>query len=81
MKVKCFETPDIIVGFVCLCGNMGRLYFHRMPRYPEHVEDMCNQEVHDLPMNHDYSKHVDIAYVSARMPLLDANLAKRGRIS
>ena len=68
------ETPYIIEGYVCLRGNMGRLYFHRMPRYPEHVEDMCNQAVHDLPMNHDYCKHVAIACVNALMPLLDASL-------
>ena len=30
MKVKCFEPPDIIEGYVCLRGNMGRLYFHRI---------------------------------------------------
>ena len=60
MKVTCFETPDIIEGFVCLRGNMGRLYFHRTPRYLEHVEEMRNQAVHDSPMNKDYCKHEEM---------------------
>jgi histone H3/H4 len=72
MKVKCFETPDIIEGFVCLRGNMGALHFHRMPRYSDHVEQMRNQVVHDLPMNHEYSEHVGIVHVNELMPLLDA---------
>ena len=61
MTVKCSRTLDIIEGFVCLRGNMGALYFHRMPRYPDHEEEMRNQVVHDLPMNHEYSDHVMIA--------------------
>ena len=60
MKVKCFETLDTIEGYVCLRGNMGRLYFHRMPRYPEHVEEMRNQAVHNSPMSHDYCKHKEM---------------------
>ena len=72
MKVKCFGTLDIIVGFVCLRGNMGALYFHRMSRYPDHVEEMRNQVVHDLPMNHEYSEHVIIVHADELMPLLDA---------
>ena len=49
------------------------MYFRRMSRYPEHVEEMCNQAVHDLPMNHDYCEHVEIACESALMPVLDAD--------
>ena len=80
MKVECCETPGIIEGFVCLRGNMGRLYVHRTSRYPEHDEDMCNQAVHDLPMNHEYSGHVDIVHVDELMPLLDALLHTTAKI-
>ena len=72
MKVKFFGPPDIIEGFVCVRGNMGALYFHRMSRYPDHAKEMRNQVVHDLLMNHEYSEHVEIARVDELMPLLDA---------
>ena len=58
---------------MCLRGNMGALYFHSVPRYPEHVEEMRNQVVHDLPINHESSEHVDIPHVDELMPLLDAS--------
>ena len=47
-----------------------------MPRCPDHVEakKKCNQNAHDLPMNHAYNEQVAIAYVNALMPLLDAAL-------
>ena len=43
-----------------------------MPRYPEHVEEMRNQAVHDSPMNHYYCRHKENVCVNALMPVLDA---------
>ena len=43
-----------------------------MSRYPDNVEEVRNQVVHDLPMNHEYSEHVMIVHADELMPLLNA---------
>ena len=64
-ECEVLRNPGIREGFVRLRGNMGELYFHRMSRYLEHVEEMRNQVVHDLPMSHEYSELKEIVWKRA----------------